>query len=81
MAVDRHYLKKEVKVVNENLKKEMAPWLRVLAILVASQNSSQFPMAFSRLTILCSSNSRRSNAFCSLKASSTHMMYLQINHS
>lgn len=40
MEVDRHYSKKEVKVVNENLKKEMAPWLRVLAILVANQNSS-----------------------------------------
>lgn len=76
MEVDIHYSKEEVKVVNANLKKEMAPWLRVLAILVPSQNSSQFPVAFSRLTILCRSNSRRSNAFWPLQASSTHMIYL-----
>lgn len=29
MEVDRHYSKEEVEVVNANLKKEMAPWLRV----------------------------------------------------
>lgn len=54
MEVDRNYSKKEVKVVNENLKKEMAPmapWLRVLAILVLTQISSQWPSVGSQSSV------------------------------